>query len=72
MPGVWGEAGGAEWEEWGVLGVQQLPGGVSVYVADGARVLNARPMVAIKVWGVLRLQRPVSGCVGIASRLNAQ
>ena len=37
MPGVWGEAGGAEWEEWGVLGVQQLPDGVSVYVADGAR-----------------------------------
>jgi len=35
VPGLWGEAGGAEWEEWGVLGVQQLPDGVSVYVADG-------------------------------------
>ena len=36
MPGLRGEAGGAEWEEWGVLGVQQLPDGVSLYVANGA------------------------------------
>ena len=35
MPSLRGEAGGAEWEEWGVLGVQQLSDGVSVYVADG-------------------------------------
>ena len=35
MPGLRGETGGAEREEWGVLGVQQLPEGVSVYVADG-------------------------------------
>ena len=30
MPGLRGEAGGAEWEEWGVLGVCQLSDGVSV------------------------------------------
>jgi len=41
VPGLWGEAGGAEWEEWGVLGVQQLSGGVSVYVADGADFLSS-------------------------------
>lgn len=50
MPGVWVKAGRAEWEEWGVLGVQQLLEGVSVYVADGACALNAKPMVTIKVW----------------------
>lgn len=36
MPRLRREACGAEWEEWGVLGVQQLPDGVSVYVADAA------------------------------------
>ena len=41
MPGLRGEAGGEEWEEWGVLGVQQLPDGVSVYVADGADLIAA-------------------------------
>ena len=41
MPGLRGEAGGAEWEEWGVLGVQQLLEGLSVYVADGAAVTRS-------------------------------
>ena len=36
MPSLRGEVSGAEWEEWGVLGVCELSDGVSVYVADGA------------------------------------